>query len=98
MAKHPRNALFRDVTEIPDHEGVVAVVSVRIDTGRCSFALFREFEKDGVTKRSGFMARRHIDACRRLLDELEENLDGIEDRERAELRSNRFSAEAADAL
>jgi hypothetical protein len=89
MSKHPRNPKFRDIAAIHDPDGVVAVISVRIDTGRCSASIFREFEKDGTTRRSTFFARRHIPAVRRLCDELEETLDRYEDRCRAELRAER---------
>lgn len=92
MSNRARNPMFTVVTTIADHEGVVAEITERIDNGRCSFALYREFEKDGKTRRSSFMNKRHIDSCRRLLDELEEQLDLYEDRARAERRLDRHQS------
>jgi hypothetical protein len=48
--------------------------------------LGREFDRNGETCRSSFLARRHIDGARRLLDALEAKLDVLEDRTRAERR------------
>jgi hypothetical protein len=77
---------FREVETLRDPDGVVAVVSERLATGHVSFMVAREFDRNGETCRSSFLARRHIAGARRLLDALEEKLDEIEDRSRAERR------------
>jgi len=80
---------FREVKVLQDPDGVVAVISERVATGHVSFMLGREFDRAGETRRSSFLARRHIDGARRLLDTLEGELDAIEDRTRAEKRAAR---------
>lgn len=77
---------FWPIAEIRDRDGVVAQITERADNGRISFAFFREFEKGGSTERSSYLAERHIPGIRRLCDELERRLPGIEDRARAERR------------
>ena len=77
---------YKEVEVVRDPDGVIAVISEHIKDGRCTFMLAREFEKDGETKRSAFLARRHIGAARRLLNDLEERLEITEDRSRAKRR------------
>jgi len=78
---------FRVIETIADPDGIVAVITERIRDGRVSFMIAREFEQNGETKRSAYLARRHIAAVRRLIADLEERLELAEDRARAALRS-----------
>lgn len=85
VIKMPRSD-FKEVEVLRDADGVVAVVSERVTTGRISFMLGREFERDGKTERSPFISSRHIAGVRRLLDQLERHAEVLEDRARAERR------------
>lgn len=61
----------------PDGMGVVAIITTkRRPTGYMSysFALKKEFELNGETKRSAFLQDRHIGAARKLLDMVEERI------------------------
>ena len=69
--------------EVP---GVVAVITERLSDGRISFMLTREFELEGKTKRTTYLNTRHLPAVRRLLADLEERLELIEDRIRERRR------------
>jgi hypothetical protein len=77
---------FRDIAEIRDADGIVAVITERVSDGRLSFGLFREFEKAGKTQRSAYLAHRHIPGGRRLMAELDKRLEQMEDRSRAARR------------
>src|SRR5262245_28971124 len=80
---------FRQVEVVEDPDGVVAVISERRDDGRISFMLAREFDQNGVRKRSAYLARRHLAAAARLLSDLGERLELAEDRARARIRSRK---------
>jgi hypothetical protein len=80
---------FRTVEVIRDPDGVVAVISERLRDGRISVMIGREFERDGQTKRSAYLARRHLPAVGRLLNELNERLEILEDRARARHRDRK---------
>ena len=80
------NARFWEVAELRDPDGVLAVVTERVSDGRLSYALFREFEQEGQTKRSAYLAHRHIPGAIRLLKELDRRLEQMEDRSRAARR------------
>jgi hypothetical protein len=77
---------FRVVDIIRDPDGVIAVITERERDGRVSFSLAREYDVDGKPKRSAYLARRHLAAARRLLNDLEERLELAEDRTRAKRR------------
>lgn len=77
---------FKVIEIIRDPDGVIAVITEREKDGRVSFSLSREFDVDGKPKRSSYLARRHIAAVRRLLNDLEERLELAEDRTRAKRR------------
>jgi len=74
---------YREVERVRDPDGVIAVISERIKTGQMTFALSKEYEQDGRTRTSSYLSRRHIDGIRRLLNDLEERLEGLEDRARS---------------
>jgi hypothetical protein len=82
-----KTTAFTELEIIRDPDGVVAVITERASDGRVSFMLAREFEQSGETKRSAYLAKRHIAAARRLLADLEETLEIAEDRSRARRRS-----------
>lgn len=77
---------FTEVEVIRDPDGLVAIISER-NKPRAgpvySFAIMKEFERNGQTERTAFMGRRHVDGARRLLTAVEERLDQLEDRRRA---------------
>jgi len=80
------SANFQETDVLRDPDGVIAVITERVRDGRVSFMLAREFDRDGEVCRSAYMSRRHIAAARRLLNDLEERLETIEDRARAKRR------------
>lgn len=77
---------YRELEIIRDPDGVIAVITQSSRDGRISFKLAREFEQNGATKQTPYLARRHLPAIRRLLADLEERLDIAEDQARAKLR------------
>jgi len=86
---------FREIALISDTEtGVIGTIQVRDRNGvpDLSWAIMKEFDRDGRTERSAFLKKRHIGAVRKILDELEERLDREEDRLRAELREEKRKA------
>lgn len=80
---------FRVVEVVKDPDGLVAVITERMSDGRVSFMLAREFDVGGVTRRSAYIARRHLPAAARLLADLGERLELAEDRARARLRDRK---------
>lgn len=80
------NSGYIPIEVVADPDGVVAVITEREKDGRVSFAIFREYEEKGRTKRTAYLARRHIAAVRRLCNDLEERLEQAEDRARARKR------------
>lgn len=77
---------FRDIAELRDPDGIVAVITERVADGRISFGLFREFTVGGEDRRSAYLAHRHIAGAHRVLAELDRRLEQIEDRARARRR------------
>ncbi len=73
---------YRDLEILRDEDGVLALISEHIPTGRLSFMIAREFERGGETMRTAFLQRRHLSAAHRILDQLEAELDTLEDRTR----------------
>lgn len=70
----------------PDGSGVLAVVTVREQSSGFrvySFAFFKEFEKDGVTKRTAYLNDRHIGVARRLLDKIEATICKAQEQDKA---------------
>lgn len=89
---------FEEVRVLRDDEtGVVIPITVRRHHGRpddetiggISFAVQREFERNGRTERTGWLAKRHVAAAKRLLDGLLDTLDTEEDKHRAAARAVR---------
>lgn len=84
-----QNDRYQIVERIEDPDGLVAVITEQRDTGRMSFAVFREFERGGRTCQTAYVQTRHIAAYRRLLDDLEVRAEELEDRARAAKRKCR---------
>lgn len=82
----PRNANFKVLEIVRDPDGVIAVITERTRDGRISFSIAREIERNGKLDRTAFLARRHLPAVRRLLDDLTDRLELAEDRTRAKRR------------
>jgi hypothetical protein len=77
---------FTEFLVLPDRDtGVVAVITTRDrhDKTEFSFSIQKEFERDGRTERSTWLLKRHCDAVRRLIDQVEERLEIEEDKDRA---------------
>lgn len=71
---------YIDIDEIRDPEGIVAVMSQRLSNRAITFAVFKEFERDGRPERTSFIAaslrapfRRVIDLVFERVAELETN-------------------------
>jgi hypothetical protein len=84
-SKHPNDS-FRVLDTIRDPDGVIATITERIADGRISFSLAREITKGNQTTRTAYLARRHLPAVRRLLDDLNDRLELAEDRARTKHR------------
>ncbi len=84
-------ANFSELDVIADPEGVVAPIAIRErhDRREFSFALMKEFEREGRTERTAWLQKRHIPAARRLLDIVEERIEKEEDLARAAHRAAR---------
>ena|SRR3972149_6169139 len=80
------NANFKVTEIIRDPDGVIAVITERTRDGHITFSIAREIERDGKTERTSFLARRHLPAVRRLLDDLVDRLETAEDQARAKRR------------
>ncbi len=81
-----QNPNYREVDIIRDPEGVIAVITERKKDGAISFGIYQEFNRNGEVARGSFLARRHIQAARRVLDDLEERLEAAESAVRAKPR------------
>jgi hypothetical protein len=79
---------FQEVALLVDPDGVVAPITVSDKDGniRLSFAVMREFDKNGEVGRTAFLNRRHIPAAIRLLERMAEAMDAEEDKLRATRR------------
>ncbi len=77
---------YREVERVRDPDGVIAIITERMKTGQMTFSLSKEYEANSVTKTSPYLNRRHIAACRRILNDLEERLDALEDQARSKRR------------
>lgn len=71
---------YREVETLRDPDGVIVVITERVDTGHLSYRIQKEFESHGEVKATSYLGRRHIGAIRRLCDVLEDRLDVHVDR------------------
>ena len=70
---------YREVETLSDSDGVVVVITRRIDTGHHSFRIQKEFESQGQVKHTSYMGRRHVDAITRLMKRVGERIDILDD-------------------
>jgi hypothetical protein len=81
-----------DLEPLRHSSGLICKISIRERPNAprsVSFMIAKEFEREGRTENTAWLSRRHLDACREFLDEVEPKLDEIEDRIRAEDREHR---------
>lgn len=86
----PSNSRYREIKVFRDQDGVIAIVTERLDSDQPyhSFAFAKEFEKDGETRRTNYLSRRHMPAVRRLTVQVEEFLDQLVEQNYARTRGN----------
>jgi hypothetical protein len=77
---------FRELELLRDPDGLLVTITENTKDGRVTFMIQREYDKAGETKQTAFLQRRHIPAIRRVLNDLEERLELMEDRGRARHR------------
>lgn len=70
---------YREVETLSDPDGVVVVITQRIDTGHHSFRIQKEFESNGQVKHTSYMGRRHCDAVTRLMKRVSDRIDILDD-------------------
>jgi hypothetical protein len=73
------NDRYREIKVLRDSDGVVAVITERLDSEQPyhSFCFAKEFLKDGVVHRTNYLSRRHTAAIRRLMTQVEDYLDQL---------------------
>ena len=71
-----RSKKYVDEDVIKDVDGVVAVITRNTTTGKRSFGLFKEFDRDGdgEMERTALINERALDAVERLLPQLRKRL------------------------
>ena len=95
MSGNVRNG-YEDIDTLRDPSGAVIILSKRRSNGQISFALMKEFDRDGVTEKTAFLQRRHIDGAIKLLQIAAEEMDKLTDEELVTERDAR-DAKAAPA-
>jgi len=70
---------YREVETIRDPDGVVAIITERIATGKYSFRIVKEYVLNGVVKQTAFFGRRHLPGVARLTTQVADRLDILED-------------------
>lgn len=85
---------FIVVAEIRDPDGLVGVITERAVDGRHSFAVFREWQRNGKSERSIYKYGSHIPAYIRLLAEISRRIEPLEEEAR---RARVRNAQAAAA-
>ena len=85
---------FITVAEIRDPDGLVGVITERAVDGKHSFAIFREWTRNGVTERSIYKHATHIPAYIRLLTEISRRIEPLEQQARHARASNAQAAAA----
>ena len=72
---HSSPAPYVDVDKLRNAEGLVAIISQRRANGTFTFGIFKEFERDGQTERTGFvpaeMAESYIALVRIAVERIE---------------------------
>ena len=63
-----KSDLFRELDVLRNAEGMKAVISQRISNGTITFAIVREFTRDGKVETTGFIPLQAIDAFADMLE------------------------------
>lgn len=71
---------YKEIETLRDPDGVIAVITQRLDTGHLSYRIQKEFESNGEVKATSYMGRRHLAAVGRLLPLIADRLDVHVDR------------------
>lgn len=71
---------YREIETIRDPDGVIAIITERVSTGHLSFKILKEYEDRGEIKTTPYLARRHIEAVRRVTERVQDRLDVHNDR------------------
>lgn len=75
---------YKEVETLRDPDGVICVITERVDTGHLSFRIQKEFESSGEVKATSYLGRRHIPAINRLLKQVGDRIDVHTDRVKIE--------------
>lgn len=70
---------FVDLDKLEDANGLHAIISQRKSNGVLTFAIFKQFERDGVKQRTSFVPKHLGDAYRRIFELTMERMQQIED-------------------
>lgn len=63
-----RNNNYKDIDRLVSAEGLVSIISLRRSTGVITFAIFKEYERDGAMEKSNFVPETMIKAYRQIVD------------------------------
>ena len=79
---------FEIIKEFRSVDGVVAIITTRNRNGRKNFtyALRKEYDKDGQPAQTPWLQKQHLGSARALLDAVEEFIQHAEDVDRAAYR------------
>ena len=77
---------YKELKVLREGDGVCALITENPNNGRVTFSVFKEYEKDGVTRRTSFLQTRHIPSLRKLAGRVADEMELIEDRTREDLR------------
>jgi hypothetical protein len=70
---------YREIETIKDPDGVIAVITQRMDTGHLSFRIQKEYEAGGQVRATSYLGRRHIEAIERLVVRVGDRIDILTD-------------------
>jgi hypothetical protein len=73
---------YEDVETLRDEDGVIAVITRRVETGHLSFRIQKEFEAQGQVKVTAYLGRRHLPAIVRLAARVADRIDILVDQSR----------------
>lgn len=63
-----KDVAFVDVDELRDVNGIVAIISLRKATGGLTFAVFKEFERNGRKERTSFVGEHLLEPYLRMVE------------------------------
>lgn len=69
---------YREIETIKD-DGVIAVITERVDTGHLSFRLQKEYAHKGTVKQTSYLGRQHIPAITRIVLVVEDRINILND-------------------